>query len=545
MTLSVRFKIATEPDEFEQIARLNYRTFAQEIPQHPPEASGKLVDKFHDENTYVIGAAGGRVVAMLAIRGNRPFSLDGKLPQLDSYLPPASSACELRLLAIEPSHRRGRVFFGLIAAAAERFAAAGHDLAVISGTLRQLRLYRHVGFVPFGPVVGTDAAPYQPMYLEVATVRRRLPALAERLAPGPALNFLPGPVQVSEAVRRAHERRAVSHRARAFARDLDRARQKLGELTGASHVHVLPGPGTLANDLVAAQLSLRARHGLVVAQGEFGERLIDHASRFDVVGGILRVPWGEPIDLCALASDLSRRPGIGWIWATHCETSSGVLNDLAGLRDLCRTRGIDLCLDCISSIGTVPLDLRGVALATGSSGKGLAACAGLSFVFSSDALHSSPRVPRVLDPTVGGGGAGVAFTVPSAPLAALLAALDEQGEQRFRTIAALGAMLRGGLAQLGLQPAAGDARSASPAVCTIALPPARRSIRFGRALEGAGILAAYRSRHLRERNAVQFCLMGQAGETEVRRLLAAVRDVLARDGAAPRASRARLTPAGA
>jgi hypothetical protein len=38
-------------------------------------------------------------------------------------------------------------------------------MALISGTTRQQRLYRHLGFVPFGPLVGTPEALFQPMYL--------------------------------------------------------------------------------------------------------------------------------------------------------------------------------------------------------------------------------------------------------------------------------------------------------------------------------------------------------------------------------------------
>ena len=32
----IRFKIASEESEFEQIFRLNYKTFVEELPQHPP-----------------------------------------------------------------------------------------------------------------------------------------------------------------------------------------------------------------------------------------------------------------------------------------------------------------------------------------------------------------------------------------------------------------------------------------------------------------------------------------------------------------------------
>lgn len=81
------FKIAESPNEFEQIHRLNYETFVEEIPQHRPDASSMLVDKFHDENIYVIAVQDDEVMGMITVRDRRPFSLDQKIPLLDTYLP--------------------------------------------------------------------------------------------------------------------------------------------------------------------------------------------------------------------------------------------------------------------------------------------------------------------------------------------------------------------------------------------------------------------------------------------------------------------------
>lgn len=175
------FRMATRPEEFEQIHRLNHRTFAEEIPQHAVRSDGRLVDRFHDENSYLVALAGDRVVAMLALRGRRPFSLEGKLDDLDRYLPPGRRLCEIRLLAVEKDWRGGRVFAGLLAALTDEFVAAGYDMALISGTLRQARLYRHLGFVAFGPVVGRAPALYQPMYLTLESYRanQRVQAIVE------------------------------------------------------------------------------------------------------------------------------------------------------------------------------------------------------------------------------------------------------------------------------------------------------------------------------------------------------------------------------
>jgi predicted N-acetyltransferase YhbS len=160
-------KIATEPSEFEQIHRLNYQTFVTEIPQHDPSLDRRLVDRYHAQNTYLIALAGDQLVGMVAVRDQRPFSLDEKLPDLDFHLPPSRKLCELRLLSVIPSHRNGRVFQGLLTLLLDHARRRGYDLAVISGSLRQSRLYQHLGFCPFGPEVGPPKARYQPMYLHL------------------------------------------------------------------------------------------------------------------------------------------------------------------------------------------------------------------------------------------------------------------------------------------------------------------------------------------------------------------------------------------
>ena len=166
------FKIAEMDDEFEQIFRLNYKTFVEEIPQHEQNLEKRLVDKFHAENTYFICKDGESLLGMITVRDKRPFSLDYKLENLDSYLPPYRSICELRLLAIEPDRRRTKILAGLMLTLAEYCDTHDYDLGIMSGTTRQLKMYRHLGFVPFGPLVGKDGAYYQPMYLTLDASRK-------------------------------------------------------------------------------------------------------------------------------------------------------------------------------------------------------------------------------------------------------------------------------------------------------------------------------------------------------------------------------------
>ena len=176
----IHFKVASTPEEFEQIHALNYRTFVEEIPQHTPNPERRLVDRFHEQNTYIICLRGNRLIGMIALRAERPFSLDAKVSALDSYVPGGRSVCEVRLMAVEPGERRGRVFWGILRLAWEYSRGRGWNLFVASCSVRQMKLYRHLGFVPFGPLVGSVEAPFQPMYITLEAFEERAHALEAR-----------------------------------------------------------------------------------------------------------------------------------------------------------------------------------------------------------------------------------------------------------------------------------------------------------------------------------------------------------------------------
>src|ERR1051325_9018605 len=246
------FKFATEDWEFEQIHRLNYKTFVEEIPQHHASPAQRLVDKFHAENTYLICSCGRKLAGMLAVRGDRPFSLDQKLENLDSFLPAGRRICAIRLLAIEKKFRGAQVLPGIPPLLWQPGIERGYDLAIISGTTRQFRLYQHLGFVPFGPMVGMGDAPLQPMYVTLetfeGTAREFLRSSPSRAFQASAVNFLPGPVTVRREVKRAFEQAPESHRAGTFIKDFHAAKKELCDLTKAKNVELFVGSGTLAND---------------------------------------------------------------------------------------------------------------------------------------------------------------------------------------------------------------------------------------------------------------------------------------------------------
>lgn len=164
-------KPATELNEFLQIHQLNYSVFVEEIPQHQQNPSKKLVDKFHDKNNYIVAKRGEKVIGMVSYNEQRPFSLDSKITALDSYLPPHTKLAEIRLLSIHCEERKTRVAYRLLQNLCKVLIQNQTDAAVISGTTRQLKLYASMGFTPFGPLVGSADALYQPMYITLKELR--------------------------------------------------------------------------------------------------------------------------------------------------------------------------------------------------------------------------------------------------------------------------------------------------------------------------------------------------------------------------------------
>lgn len=324
-------------------------------------------------------------------------------------------------------------------------------------------------------------------------------------------SFLTGPVSVSPAVHAAFGALPVSHRCAGFIESMIRTRASLCSLTNASRVALMMGSGTLANDAVAAQLTAIKGTGLVLANGEFGERLIDHALRWKLDFAVERRAWGESFDWDEMRLIAGRRKR-AWIWAVLTETSTGVANSLHELRSLSASAGAELCLDAVSAIGLSPVDLQGVRFATAVSGKGLAAFPGLAAVFHDGRLASSSSLPRYLDLSEYEAAKGAPFTHSSNLVAALECSLSQTNwPYKFQRVSEDSRWLRAELRRLSLPPLARELDAAA-GVLTFKIPCEVRTADIATALTEQGIEIAWQSQYLIERNWMQVALMGEIDE---------------------------------
>ena len=529
-------KLAETEEEWAQLHHLNCQTFAHELSQHDDPGNGRLVDKFHDKNIYFAAFDQGRAVGMLAVHDQPPFSITDKMADPARLEQLGSRQLEVRLLAIEPAHRHNELFAGLLFAVYEFAHHAHYTHMLISGVVDRQRMYERIGFRPLGPPVYSGGVRFVPMAVRLDQFPHRIVARADRLrARLSALSLerharpialTPGPAQLSQAVRQALHKDQLSHRGRQFDQTFRRVRSTLASLVGLD-VALFSGSGTLVNEVVAATLAAdrRCGTGLVLVNGEFGRRLVRQAHCAGLRFGTLRWHWGRPWEFDRIDAYLKRRPEIDWVWAVHLESSTGMLNDVAALGQLVERHGRRLCLDCISSLGAVPVDLRRVHLATGVSNKSVGGVAGVSMVFARpDALThvNRHRTPPYLDLVDAMTTPGPCYTFPSAPLLALDAALQVYADSRRRAArygryVQLGRYVRGQLDALGLAPLVREPY-ACPVITTFRVGTNGTHDRFIARCRDFGYAVGGESGYLSRRNWCQVATMGELSIDDCRPL---------------------------
>lgn len=207
--------------------------------------------------------------------------------------------------------------------------------------------------------------------------------------------FIPGPTNMPEALRRACDMPTLDHRSSAFADILQPARTGVQKIirSSSAEIFIFPATGTggwetaITNTLSPGDTVLAARNGM------FSHRWIDMCQRHGLTVEIVETPWGEGIPAARfeeiLCADTAGR--IKAVLATHNETATGVVSDIAAVRSALDAADHPalLLVDGVSSIGSMPFDFDawGVDVAVTGSQKGFMLPTGLAITaFSAKAM---------------------------------------------------------------------------------------------------------------------------------------------------------------
>ena len=148
---------------------------------------------------------------------------------------------------------------------------------------------------------------------------------------------------------------------------------------------MLTGSGTSAVEAMLASFAPCDTATLVVANGVYGERMAKMLAVQGKPHHLSNSGWGEaPIDMQAVEALLDEHSDISHIVSVHHETTTGRLNDLTALGELCTQRKLPLLLDCVSSFGAeaIDVDAWNVHALAGTANKCLQGVPGISFVLA-------------------------------------------------------------------------------------------------------------------------------------------------------------------
>lgn len=166
----------------------------------------------------------------------------------------------------------------------------------------------------------------------------------------------------------------------AFQRAAERKISRLLETEAVSFIML--GEAMLGLDGAMASLVEPGDRVLVIENGPFGSGFHDLASRY---GADTAAFQGDPrrgIDVTALADFLDRMPGFKLATLVHCETPTGVTNDVHAIGQLLHERGILSVVDSVSGIAgeRLSFDEAKVDVAIGGTQKCLSALTGLTTI---------------------------------------------------------------------------------------------------------------------------------------------------------------------
>ena len=201
--------------------------------------------------------------------------------------------------------------------------------------------------------------------------------------------FTPGPTPIPERVKTAMNQAMIAHRSEAFSLLLESVSNRLAPIFGSENpVITLSGSGTLALECAVVNAVEENDEVVVIETGAFGERFSSICESYGARVHRLQIDWGTTCSPDRLEQFLQKVNGkIKAVFATYCETSTGVLNPIKELGEVINRHTDALFIvDGVSCIGAVPADMKGwhIDILVSGSQKALMLPPGLSFVALND-----------------------------------------------------------------------------------------------------------------------------------------------------------------
>ncbi|UUZ79156.1 2-aminoethylphosphonate--pyruvate transaminase [Paenibacillus sp. P26] len=211
----------------------------------------------------------------------------------------------------------------------------------------------------------------------------------------------PGPATTTDTVKWSQVVPDICPREEQFGQVMEEVSTELARLVGDPERYaavLFGGSGTAA---VEAMLTSVVYDGtvLILNNGAYGKRMCEIAEAYEIPYiEFESVPDDAP-DLAALEKAIrSSVQPVSHLAVVHHETTTGLLNDVKAIGELCARYGIEPLVDAMSSYAAVPIDMTemNISFLVSSSNKNVQGMPGVSFVIADKGKlerlkHTKPR----------------------------------------------------------------------------------------------------------------------------------------------------------
>jgi len=197
----------------------------------------------------------------------------------------------------------------------------------------------------------------------------------------------PGPATTTDTVKYAQVVPDICPREKEFCQIMKYVSLELTRLVADTEEYttvLFSGSGTSA---VESVLSSVANDGVVVIinNGVYGERMCEIAEAYRLDWVEFQSPYDCAVNIKELQEFISNFPcKVSYLAIVHNETTTGLLNDIEKIGEICRRQNIQMIVDAMSSFAAIPIQMKkmNISYLAASSNKNLQGMAGISFVIT-------------------------------------------------------------------------------------------------------------------------------------------------------------------
>jgi 2-aminoethylphosphonate aminotransferase len=197
----------------------------------------------------------------------------------------------------------------------------------------------------------------------------------------------PGPATTTDSVKFSQVVPDICPRESEFGQLMKNVSTELTRLVDDSDQYttvLFGGSGTAAIESIISSI-IDDDALLIINNGAYGKRMCEIAEVYGLTYLEFVSPPDHAIDLDALERYIQTTDQtISHLAVVHHETTTGLLNDIEAIGEVCRRHRIDMIVDAMSSFAAIPIQMKemNICYLASSSNKNLQGMAGVSFVIA-------------------------------------------------------------------------------------------------------------------------------------------------------------------